>query len=108
MIYYSGKSIVFENKRVILDYLIKKVIEFESIVVVLFYDKEIIPNNIVAFDTKGNQAWKINDILQIKNPTGNVDIMKMSKCMLGVYSDLSIEYRIDVNKRELINKTYLR
>ena len=108
MINYSGKSIIFEDKRVELDYLIKKVIEFENIVVVLFYDSKIIPNNIVAFDSKGNQLWNINDIIKIKRPTGNVDIKKISETILGVYSDLSIEYDIDVNKHELINKTYLR
>ena len=108
MINYSGKSIIFENNLVELDYQIKKMIEFENIVVVLFYDNKIIPNNIVAFDFKGNQLWKINDIIKIKKPTGNVDMKKISESILGVYSDLSIEYDIDVNKNELINKMFLR
>ena len=99
---------MFGNKRIEFEYLIKKIIEFENIVVVLFYDNKIIPNNIVAFDFEGNQLWKINDIIKIKRPTGNVDMKKISDNMLGVYSDLSIEYDIDVIKCELINKRYLR
>lgn len=108
MINFYEKSIMFGNKQIELENLIKQVVEFGNTVVVLFYDNKIIPNNIVAFDSEGNQLWKINDILKIKTPTGNVNMKKISENMLGVYSDLSIEYVIDVNKRELINKTYLR
>ncbi len=108
MIEFNGKEIKIGDRKIELGYLIKKVLEFNKIIVVLFYDNEIVPNNVVAFDYEGNQIWEVNDILNIKKPTGNVDIKKISENMLGVCSDLSIEYHIDVNKHELVNKTYLR
>lgn len=108
MIEYNGKEIVIRNRKIQLEYLIKKVLKFNKIIVVLFYDNKIVPNNVVAYDLNGNQIWEINDILNIKKPTGNVDIKKSSENILSVCSDLSIEYQIDVNKCELVNKTYLR
>ncbi len=108
MIKFNEKNILIGNKQIKLEFSIKKVVEFENTVVVLFYDNKIVPNNVVAFDYDGNQLWKVNDILNIKRPTGSVDIKKISDNTLGVYSDLSIEYDIDVNKRELVRKTYLQ
>ena len=108
MVKHDEKSVIFNEKQVELGYRIRKVIEFKNVIVVLFYDKKVLPNNVIAFDPNGNQLWMINDILNIKMPTGNVDIKKMTDEMLGVYSDLSIEYAIDINKNDLVNKTYLR
>ena len=54
------------------------------------------------------ELWRINDILNIKKPTGNVDIMKENANILLVHSVLDIVYKIDIEKKELIEKIFLR
>ena len=71
------------------------------------YDDAIIENNVRCFDKRGVELWRINDILNIKSPTGNVDIIKESENILLVYSDLEIVFKIDGEKRELIEKLFL-
>lgn len=48
---------------------------------VLIFDDAIIAYNVLCFDKSGTKMWKINDILNIKRPTGNVDIIEMSKTL---------------------------
>lgn len=108
MIQFNKKTLKIGKKKIELEYSIKKVLEYKSIIVVLYYDNEIIPNNVIAFDLEGNQLWKVNDILCIKKPTGNVDIIKASENTIRIISDLSIAFEINVYKKELIKKDYLR
>ena len=108
MIQFNEKTLKIGQKEIELEYSIKKVVEYENLIVVLYYDNKIIPNNVIAFDLQGNQLWKVNDILCIKKPTGNVDIIKASENTIRIISDLSIAFEIDVYKKELIEKDYLR
>lgn len=108
MIHYNEKTLKIGQKEIELEYSIKKVVEYDNLIVVLYYDNEIIPNNSIAFDLQGNLFWKVNDILCIKKPTGNVDIIKVSENTIRIISDLSIAFEIDVYKKELIKKDYLR
>lgn len=87
---------------------IKKEIQFTTITVVLIDNQFIEPNNVLAFSNKGELLWKINDILQIKNPTGMIDIVKKSDNILSVISDLSIQYDIDFTTLKVVDKLYLR
>lgn len=87
---------------------IRKVIEFPGQTVVLMYDETIIPNNIISYDEQGEELWKINDILNLKRPTGNVDIEKEDEKTMLVYSSLGMIFKIDIEKRQLIEKQFLR
>lgn len=104
----EGKMLVIGECQVKMDYEIKKVVEFPTQIVVLVYDKIIIPNNVISYDKKGKRLWKINDILKIKRPTGNVDICMTKENYLDVYSSLDILFRVDVDKRKIVEKIYLR
>lgn len=108
MIKFNEKTLEIGQKEIELENSIKKVVEYENLIVVLYYDNELIPNNVIAFDLQGNQLWKANDILCIKKPTGNIDIIKVSENVIRIISDLSIAFEIDVYKKELIKKDYLR
>ena len=108
MVTIEGKHILFGNKKVKLDFMIRKVVEFDNAIVVLIYDETVVPNNVIALDLDGKYLWKINDILQIKRPTGNVDIEKESNDKINVFSTLGIVFCIDINKAKLVKTTYLR
>ncbi|MEG6585187.1 hypothetical protein [Dendrosporobacter sp. 1207_IL3150] len=108
MIKAVGKKIVIEKNEIELAFSIRKVLEFEDVIVVLMYDETVTPNNVVAFDYEGEQLWIINDILKIKKPTGNIDIEKTLENKLNVFSVLGIVYCVDVDKKELITKNNLR
>ena len=108
MVNANGKVLIVEGKDVELEYTIRKILEYSAQVIVLVYDSVIIPNNIISFDKNGNELWKINDILEIQRPTGNVDIQKEDEGILLVYSSLGMIFRIDIQKKKLIDKQFLR
>lgn len=108
MIMDYNKVLVFKDKKIELEYTIRKIIEYDNQVIVLVYDDFIIANNVIAFDKQGNELWRINDILNIKRPTGNVDIQKEGENILIVYSSLGIIFKIDIEKKELLNKQIIR
>lgn len=53
------------------------------------------------------ELWRINDILNIKRPTGNVDIIKESANVLLVHSVLGMVFKIDIDFKK-INQHHLR
>lgn len=108
MSHYNGKFLYLNKKEISLDSTIQKVIEFSDQVIVLIYDDTIFTNNVIAFDFKGKELWRINDILEIKNPKGNVDIKKENDNILLVTSSLGFIYKIDINKKKMIEKLFLR
>jgi hypothetical protein len=108
MVNANGKVLNVDGNHVEVEYTIRQVLEYSTQVIVLIYDNVIIPNNIISFDKNGNELWKINDILEIQRPTGNVDIQKEDEEILIVYSSLGMIFRIDIQKKKLIDKQFLR
>lgn len=104
----NGKSFQVNETEIKLEYTIQKCIEYDNQIVILMYDETIIANNVLCFDKQGKELWKINDILNITRPTGNVDIIKESDNILEVYSVLGMVFKIDIEKKVLIEKMYLR
>lgn len=104
----NGKSLKINETEIELEYTIQKCIEYDNQIVILMYDEAIIPNNVLCFDNQGNELWKINDILNIPRPTGNVDVIKESDNILTVHSVLGMVFKIDIEKKVLIEKIYLR
>lgn len=108
MINVNGKFLNIAEKRIKLEYTIRKIIEYSNQVVVLIYDDAIIENNVIVFDKEGNELWKINDVLNIKRPTGNVDIQRETEKILVVHSSLEMVFKIDIEKKQLSEKQFLR
>ena len=104
----NNKTLKINEKEIELDYTIRKYIDYDNYIVILMYDDVIIANNVICFDKQGTELWRINDILNIKKPTGNVDIRKESTNILLVHSVLGIVFKIDIEKKELIEKIFLR
>lgn len=87
---------------------IKKIIEYKDFFLVLIRERKEIPNNIIAYNYSGTELWKINDIVKTKIPRGYDDMEKISDSQLKAYYELGIIYEIDLDKKLVINKTYLR
>lgn len=104
----DNKVIQINGKIIELEYPLRKCVEYDNSIVVLMYDETIVANNVVCFDGQGVEQWRINDILNIKKPTGNVDIIKENENILQVHSVLGMVFKIDVEKKELIEKTFRR
>lgn len=104
----DDKIINIGTRSIVMEYSIRKRVDYDSQIVVLIYDNAIIANNVISYDKQGNELWRINDILNVKRPTGNVDIQKEDESILIVCSTLGIIYRIDVDQRRLIEKQFLR
>lgn len=104
----NNKTFQINEIEIELEYTIRKCIEYDNKIVVLIYDEVIIANNVICFDKEGKELWRINDILNIKRPTGNIDIIKEKDNILSVYSVLGMVFKIDIEREELIEKTFLR
>ncbi len=104
----NNKKLQINEREIKLEYTIRKCIEYDNQIVVLIYDDIVIANNVICFDKQGIELWRINDILNIERPTGNVDIIKENTNILLVYSVLGIVFKIDIEKKELIEKLFLR
>lgn len=104
----NNKTLQINEREIELEYTIQKCIEYDNQIVVLIYDEVIIANNVICFDKQGRELWRINDILNIKRPTGNVDIIKEGTNVLLVHSVLGMCFKIDVEKKEIIEKSFLR
>lgn len=104
----DDKIIKIGTKSIEMEYSIRKKVEYASQIIILIYDKAIIANNVISYDKQGNEIWRINDILNIKRPTGNVDIQKEDESTLIVFSSLGMIFRIDIEKRQLIEKQFRR
>lgn len=104
----NNKTIQINEIEIEVEYTIQKCIEYDNQIVILMYDEVIIANNVLCFNKQGKELWRINDILNITRPTGNVDIIKESDNILAVYSVLGMVFKIDIEKKELIEKIFLR
>lgn len=104
----DNKSIEVNGKVIRYDINISQIVEYEDFFVVLIRERKEIPNNVMAYNYLGEEIWKINDIVQAKMPRGYDQIEKKSDNILTAYYELGIIFEIDVNKREVIQKNYLR
>lgn len=104
----DNKSIEVNGKVIRYDINISQIVEYEDFFVVLIRERKEIPNNVMSYNYLGEEIWKINDIVQAKMPRGYDQIEKKSDNILTAHYELGIIFEIDVNKREVIQKNYLR
>ena len=104
----DNKSIEANDKIIRFDINISQVVEYKDFFVVLIREKKEIPNNVMAYNYFGEEIWKINDIVQAKKPRGYDEIEKKSDDILIAHYELGIIFEIDVYKRQIVQKTYLR
>ena len=104
----SDKSIEMNGKIIQFDINISQIVEYKDFFVVLIRERKEIPNNVRAYNYFGEEIWKINDIIQAKVPRGYDKIEKKTDDILIAHCELGIIFEIDVNKRQIVQKTYLR
>lgn len=104
----DNKSIEVNGKIIRFSINISQVVEYKNFFVVLIRERKEIPNNVMAYNYLGEEIWKINDIVQAKIPRGYDEIEKTSDNILMAHYELGIIFEIDVYKRQIIQKKYLR
>ncbi|WP_243143561.1 hypothetical protein [Pseudobutyrivibrio xylanivorans] len=109
MIKKINNTIIDVNGKMLeFDINISQILEYNDFFLLLLRERKEVPNNVIAFDYEGNEIWKINDIVQAKIPRGFDEIEKISDDLLKAHYELGIIFEIDVIKREIVNKTFLR
>lgn len=104
----SENEIETEDVKLSFETAIKKIIEFDNFFIVLIRERKEVPNNIIAYSYFGEELWKINDIVDAKIPRGYDDMEKVSDILFKAYYELGIIFEIDLEKKQVVNKTYLR
>lgn len=104
----DNKSIEVNGKIIRFNINISQVVEYKDIFVVLIRERKEIPNNIMAYNYLGEEIWKINDIVQAKMPRGYDEIEKKSDNILVAHYELGVMFEIEVYKRQIVQKEYLR
>lgn len=104
----DNKSIEVNGKIIQFDINISQVVEYKDFFAVLIRERKEIPNNVIANNYLGEEIWKINDIVQAKMPRGYDKIEKRNDDILVAHYELGIIFEIDVNKRQVVQKNYLR
>lgn len=104
----NNKSIEINGKIIRFDINISQVVKYKDFFVVLIRDRKEIPNNIIAYNYFGEEIWKINDIVQAKIQRGYDEIEKKSDNILIAHYELGINFEIDVYKKQIVQKKYLR
>lgn len=104
----NDKTIEINNKILKFDITIKRILEFDEIIILLIRERKELPNNIIAYNRNGELLWKINDIINAKIPRGFDEMQKINDTTLKSVCELGIIYTIDVLKKEIINVNYLR
>ena len=102
----DNRSIETNGEIIKFDIAIRQIVEYKDFFVILLREKREVPNNIIAYDYYGKEIWKINDIVQAKIPRG-YDEIKLDSILIAHY-ELGIIFEIDVYKRQIIQKKYLR
>lgn len=104
----DNKSIEVNGKILRFDIDISKIVEYNDYFVVLIRERKEVPNNVIAYNYFGEERWKINDIVQAKMPRGYDEIEKKCDNILIAHYELGIIFEIDVYKRKIVKKIYLR
>lgn len=104
----NKKSIFVNDRTIEFDVEIRQIIRFEKLFIVLLRENEEIPNNVLAFDYNGNEVWRINDVIQAEIPRGFDEITKISNSVLESYCELGIVYTVDIYKKTVITKEFIR
>lgn len=104
----DNKSIEVNGKIIQFDINISRVVEYKDFFVVLIRERKEIPNNVIAYNYLGEEIWKINDIVQAKMPRGYDEIEKKSEDILIAHYELGIIFEIDVYKKQIVQKKYVR
>lgn len=87
---------------------IQETIYFDNVVAVLYRKDKEIPNNVIFFNFEGKQLYTINDIVKAKVQRGYDHIEKKNDSILIAECEIGIIYEIDVEKKEVLNKTFVR
>ncbi len=103
-----SRFLKISDKQVEFPEEIKEVLYFNTLVVVLYRKDRELPNNVIIFDLDGHQLYRINDIVQAKIQRGFDHIEKKNDTILIAECEIGIIYEIDLEKKEVLDKEFIR
>ena len=63
MVQFNQNELLFADRKIQFDYPIRKIVEFESLYVIMLQNGFSPENNILAYDINGNKVWSIEDVI---------------------------------------------
>ena len=88
--------------------VIRKNLYFPDMQISLLWGDTIPCNNIVAFDKKGKEIWRINDILKFDKILEFTDIKKVDDNTMEAYYSPDMIFTVNVSRRKLMKTEYIR
>lgn len=84
-------------------------VQFQNFIVVLFLDKRLNENNVIAINQDGTIRWKISDIIKQTRPIPYVALKRESETTINVMAVIShqydrIIYEIDVYEQKIVRQ----
>ena len=104
----NGNVLKLNGREIEFPYEIRKIAEFDEIIMLLLMQNEIPDNNIVALDMSGNQLWNIADVIQLEVDEAYVGLWKKNDRHVWVRSLSGVETTFDVYTKEIIEQDVRR
>ena len=104
----NGKILKLGGKEIEFPYEIRKIAEFDEIIMLLLMQNEIPDNNIVALDMSGNQLWNIADVIQLEVDEAYAGLWRKNERYVWVRSYSGVETTFDVYTKEIIDQEVRR
>lgn len=104
MIRFVQNELFLAGEKIQFDYPIRKIVEFDSLYVIMLQDGFSPDNNILAYDKNGNKVWSIEDVIHFSYNESYVALGKASDNMAYVISFNGVEFVFNVYSREIVEK----
>ena len=111
MVQFNQNELLFADRKIQLDYPIRKIVEFESLYVIMLQNGFSPENNILAYDINGNKVWSIEDVIHFSYNESYVALGKAGVNMAYVISfngGVNMAYVISFNGVEFVFNVYTK
>lgn len=104
MVQFNQNELLFADRKIQFDYPIRKIVEFESLYVIMLQNGFSPENNILAYDINGNKVWSIEDVIHFSYNESYVALGKAGVNMAYVISFNGVEFVFNVYTKEIVEK----
>lgn len=104
MVQFNQNELLFADRKIQLDYPIRKIVEFDSLYVIMLQNGFSPENNILAYDINGNKVWSIEDVIHFSYNESYVALGKAGVNMAYVISFNGVEFVFNVYTKEIVEK----
>ncbi len=104
----NGNVLKLNGREIEFPYEIRKIAEFDGIIMLLLMQNEIPYNNIVALDANGDVLWHIADVIQLEVDEAYAGLWRKNERYVWVRSYSGVETTFDVYTKEIIDQEVRR